>query len=101
MRVNFVASLRVVSGSSLQSLNLLTDGSNVSTNLAFKVMTLCLTLLCGLAGRSNGFPGAISFRGLVSQLAGTAVHTDGAEGISFYVSHQLAPAASINLVVSI
>jgi hypothetical protein len=32
-------------------------------------------------------PISITFQGLVSQLAGTAVHIDGAQGISFYASH--------------
>ncbi len=41
----------------------------------------------GLAGGIDGFPITIRFRGLVSQLAGTAVQLDGAEGISFYGSH--------------
>jgi hypothetical protein len=41
----------------------------------------------GLAGGIDGFPITIHFRGLVSQLAATAVHLDGAEGISFYGSH--------------
>jgi hypothetical protein len=41
----------------------------------------------GLAGGIDGFPITINFRGLVSQLAGTAVQLDGAEGISFYGSH--------------
>ncbi len=41
----------------------------------------------GLAGGIDGFPITIRFRGLVTQLADTAVHLDGAEGISFYGSH--------------
>ncbi len=41
----------------------------------------------GSAGGIDGFPITIHFRGLVSQLAATAVHLDGAEGISFYGSH--------------
>lgn len=41
----------------------------------------------GVTSGVNGFPISIHFRGLVTQLAATAVHIDGAEGISFYDSH--------------
>jgi hypothetical protein len=43
--------------------------------------------LGGIAGGVNGYPLDISFQGLVSQAAATAVQLDGGSGISFYHSH--------------
>ena len=41
----------------------------------------------GLAGGTTGFPLNITFQGLVSQAAATAVQIDGANSIVFHESH--------------